>query len=246
MRHTGIKIFLLLLFLVIILCAIIVIRDPSILPFGGEREQASSAGLFGGEGLKLPSIRQTQSTPAPMPEKTAEPSVVQQPAVEEEPAENVQPEQTPAPAAPTPTPFVPTPEPYSKVIGSGTISSGKPWLLNIHSDWTAVTVSETEAQVEVITYADHYALSYGSTESLRIRLGEESVLLSTNDIRAEINKPQSTELGRKTFTVPVRDGESVSLSLEVNWDFNGTYVDDAGHYFEIHGIPSEGTVSFRR
>ena len=51
MRHTGIKIFLLLLFLVIILCAIIVIRDPSILPFGGEREQASSAGLFGGEGL---------------------------------------------------------------------------------------------------------------------------------------------------------------------------------------------------
>ena len=216
MRHTGIKIFLLLLFLVIILCAIIVIRDPSILPFGGEREQASSSGLFGGEGLKLPSIRQTQSTPAPVPEKTAEPSVVQQPAVEE-PAVNVQPEQTPAPAAPTPTPFVPTPEPYSKVIGSGTISSGKPWLLNIHSDWTAVTVSE-----------------------------EESVLLSTNDIRAEINKPQSTELGRKTFTVPVRDGESVSLSLEVNWDFNGTYVDDAGHYFEIHGIPSEGTVSFRR
>ena len=99
MRHTGIKIFLLLLFLVIILCAIIVIRDPSILPFGGEREQASSSGLFGGEGLKLPSIRQTQSTPAPVPEKTAEPSVVQQPAVEEEPAENVQPEQTPAPAA---------------------------------------------------------------------------------------------------------------------------------------------------
>ena len=85
MRHTGIKIFLLLLFLVIILCAIIVIRDPSILPFGGEREQASSSGLFGGEGLKLPSIRQTQSTPAPVPEKTAEPSVVQQPAVEEEP-----------------------------------------------------------------------------------------------------------------------------------------------------------------
>lgn len=244
MRHTGIKIFLLLLFLIIILCAIIVIRDPSILPFGGEREQASSSGLFGGEGLKLPSIRQTQSTPAPVPEKTAEPSEVQQPAVQE-PTASTQPEQTTA-LAPTPTPFVPTPEPYSKVIGSGSISSGKPWLLNIHSDWTAVTVSETEVQVEVITYADHYALSYGSTESLRIRLGEESVLLSTNDIRAEVNKPQSTELGRKTFTVPVRDGESVSLPLEVSWDFNGTYVDDAGHYFEIYGIPSEGTVAFKR
>ena len=244
MRHTGIKIFLLLLFLIIILCAIIVIRDPSILPFGGEREQASSSGLFGGEGLKLPSIRQTQSTPAPVPEKTAEPSEVQQPAVQE-PTASTQLEQTTAPA-PTPTPFVPTPEPYSKVIGSGSISSGKPWLLNIHSDWTAVTVSETEVQVEVITYADHYALSYGSTESLRIRLGEESVLLSTNDIRAEVNKPQSTELGRKTFTVPVRDGESVSLPLEVSWDFNGTYVDDAGHYIEIYGIPSEGTVAFKR
>ena len=63
MRHTGIKIFLLLLFLVMILCAIIIIRDPTVWPFGKE-----------GQGISLPFIRQTQSTPtpAPAPEKTPE------------------------------------------------------------------------------------------------------------------------------------------------------------------------------
>ena len=37
MRHTGIKIFLLLLFLVIILCAVFLIRARSLLAFGGGR-----------------------------------------------------------------------------------------------------------------------------------------------------------------------------------------------------------------
>jgi hypothetical protein len=238
MRHTGIKIFLLLLFLVMILCAIIIIRDPTVWPFGKE-----------GQGISLPFIRQTQSTPtpAPAPEKTPESAAgsVQQPAAEK-PAATAKP--APATPQPTPTPTpAPTPEPYGKVLSSGTISSGKPWLINIHADWVATTSSESQAEVEVVAYADHFALTYGSTESLHITLGEKSVLLSANAIDSKINdKSQATELGRKTFTVPLKAGESVSLPLEVSWDFEGMYVDNAGNYFDVHGITSEGTVSINR
>ena len=222
-----------------ILCAVFIIRDPSVLslPFGGG--QASSSASDGKSSFTLPFIRQTQSTPAPAAEKTAEPSAVQQ----QPAAETAQsPVPTPAPT-PAPTPYVPTPKPYGKVLASGTISSGKPWLINIHADWAAVTAADNQTEVTVIVYADHYALDYGSTESLRISLGEDSVLLETNDIRTDINQPQSTELGRKTYTLPLREGETIELPLEVSWNFQGKYVDDAGHYFDVHGISCEGTVT---
>ena len=240
MRHTGIKIFLLLLFLVMILCAIIIIRDPSAIewPFKGQSS------------FSFPFIRQTQQTQAasPVPEKTAGTAAnEQQPAAAAQPAATAQPTQTPAPATPTPTPYVPTPEPYGKVLNSGTISSGKPWLINIHADWTAKTVSETQVEVEVVAYVDHFALTYGSTESLHISLGEESHLLSANAVNSSINdKSQATELGRYTFSVPLGNGGSISLPLKVSWDFEGMYVDNAGNYFDIHGITAEDTVSIKR
>ena len=241
MRHTGIKIFLLLLFLVIILCAIIVIRDPSSVewPFSSK----------GKTSFTLPFLRQTQQTQAasPVPEKTAAPSAANGQPAQDKPAATAQPTQTPAPATPTPTPFVPTPEPYGKVLNSGTISSGKPWLINIHADWTAKTVSETQVEVEVVAYVDHFALTYSSTESLRISLGEESHLLSANAINSSINnKSQATELGRYTFSVTLGDGGSISIPLKVSWGFEGMYVDNAGNYFDIHGINSEGTVDIKR
>ena len=241
MRHTGIKIFLLLLFLVMILCAIIIIRDPSAVqwPFSSKGQSSFS----------LPFIRQTQQTQAasPAPENKAETAAADPKTAADKPAATAQPTQTPAPATPTPTPYVPTPEPYGKVLNSGTISSGKPWLINIHADWTAKTVSETQVEVEVVAYVDHFALTYGSTESLHITLGEESHLLSANAVNSSINdKSQATELGRYTFSVTLGDGGSISIPLKVSWGFEGMYVDNAGNYFDIHGINSEGTVDIKR
>ena len=227
MRHSGIKIFLLILFLLIIIGAVLMIIRPFDLnlPFIG-REQAAAS---------LPSA--TAQLPAEQP-------IEQQPGPEKE---NEAPESSPSlpspEPTPTPTPYVPTPEPLGRVINSGTISSGKPWLINIHADWAAVTAADNQTEVTVIVYADHYALDYGSTESLRISLGEDSVLLETNDIRTDSNQPQSTELGRKTYTLPLREGETIELPLEVSWNFQGKYVDDAGHYFDVHGISCEGTVT---
>ena len=237
MRHSGIKIFLLLLLLVLVLGAVFLIRDPSVLPFGKDRQFS----------LTLPFLRPTQAPVTPVPDRPSDTSAsVQQPAVQTPSAVATQVPATPQPT-PTPTPYVPTPEPYGKVLNSGTISSGKPWLINIHADWTAKTSSETQAEVEVIAYVDHFALSYGSTESLRITLGEESLLLSANAINSSINdRSQATELGRHTFTVPLAPGSSVSLPLKVSWGFEGMYVDNSGNYFDIHGINSEGTVDIKR
>ena len=79
-----------------------------------------------------------------------------------------------------------------------TFSSGMPWLLNIHADWSAVTATNSRAEVTVIVYADHYSLHYNSFENLAIRLGDESHRMYASEIQSDINQPQSTELGRYT------------------------------------------------
>ncbi len=153
---------------------------------------------------------------------------------------------TPTPYVPTPTPYVPTPEPAGLPLGSGTISSGMPWLLNIHADWSAVTATNSRVEVTVIVYADHYSLHYNSFENLAIRLGEESHRLYANEIQSDINQPQSTELGRYTYSVPLAKGETVSLPLSAVWEFGGTYGDGYGHTVDIPSLRCEGTVTLTR
>ena len=152
---------------------------------------------------------------------------------------------TPSPV-PTPTPYVPTPEPAGLPLGSGTISSGMPWLLNIHADWSAVTATNSRAEVTVIVYADHYSLHYNSFENLAIRLGDESHRMYANEIQSDINQPQSTELGRYTYSIPLAKGETVSLPLSAVWEFGGTYGDGYGHTVEIESLRCEGTVTLSR
>ena len=158
----------------------------------------------------------------------------------------VPPEPTPTPYVPTPTPHVPTPEPAGLPLGSGTISSGMPWLLNIHADWSAVTATNSRAEVTVIVYADHYSLHYNSFENLAIRLGDESHRMYANEIQSDLNQPQSTELGRYTYSIPLAKGETVSLPLSAVWEFGGTYGDGYGHTVEIESLRCEGTVTLSR
>lgn len=152
---------------------------------------------------------------------------------------------TPSPV-PTPTPYVPTPEPAGLPLGSGTFSSGMPWLLNIHADWSAVTATNSRVEVTVIVYADHYSLHYNSFENLAIRLGDESHRMYANEIQSDLNQPQSTELGRYTYSVPLAKGETVSLPLSAVWEFGGTYGDGYGHTVEIESLRCEGAVTLSR
>lgn len=153
---------------------------------------------------------------------------------------------TPTPYVPTPTPYIPTPDPVGQTLGSGTISSGMPWLLNIHADWSAVTAAAGNARVEVVVYADHYPISYNSFESLIIRLGEDSQRMYANEIHSDRNQLQSTELGRYTYTISLAPGETKTLPLSAVWEFNGYYGDGFGNSVEIPSLRCEGTITLSR
>ncbi len=153
---------------------------------------------------------------------------------------------TPTPYVPTRTPFVPTPDPVGQPLGSGTIVSTTPWLLNIHADWSAVTAAAGNAKVEVIVYADHYPISYNSFESLIIRLGDDSHRMYANEIHSDVNQLQHTELGRYTYTIPLGPGESKMLPLSAVWEFNGYYGDGSGHSVDIPSLRCEGTITLSR
>ena len=170
---------------------------------------------------ETPEAKPRLSTPAPTPVPTATP------------------EPTPAP-----TVYIPTPEPATP-LGSGTFSSGKPWLLNIHADWSAVAKPGGYADVEIVVYVDHYSLTY-SSHPLVIKLGDNYQSLDATAIETSSNKKQSTELGRYTFTVPLAAGESLSLPLSCVWEFIGTYMNDAKSPVEIYKISCEGTISLKR
>lgn len=196
------------------------------------------------------SIRE-QNQPESAPQSSGNaPAAAYSPAPTVQPAETVPTPTpyvpTPTPYVPTPTPYVPTPEPAGLPLGSGTISSGMPWLLNIHADWSAVTATNSRAEVTVIVYADHYSLHYNSFENLAIRLGDESHRMYANEIQSDLNQPQSTELGRYTYSIPLAKGETVSLPLSAVWEFGGTYGDGYGHTVEIESLRCEGTVTLSR
>ncbi len=227
------KITLLIMAFLLLVAAIVYIMAPK---SGQEAEDVFSPG-FSLREENLPSSGQASvPTPAVAPDvQTAAPAPTPTPYVP-----------TPTPYIPTPTPFVPTPDPVGQPLGSGTFSSGTPWLLNIHADWSAVTAAAGNAKVEVVVYADHYPISYNSFESLIIRLGDNSQRMYANEIHSDLNQLQSTELGRYTFTVPLAQGESKTLPLSAVWEFNGTYGDGYGNSVDIPSLRCEGTVTLSR
>ena len=228
MRHMTVKIVLLLILFALVGGAIFYIMQSP-----GEREAASYVPGF--------SIREeNQGNQEPIPVSNT-PVVTIPPT----PVPTAAPEPT-APPEPTPTPYVPTPEPVKTPLGSGSISSTRPWLLNIHADWSAVTAAAGNARVEVVVYADHYPISYNSFESLIIRLGEDSQRMYANEIHSDRNQLQSTELGRYTYTISLAPGETKTLPLSAVWEFNGYYGDGFGNSVEIPSLRCEGTITLSR
>ena len=223
MRHMTVKIVLLLILFALVGGAIFYIMQSP-----GEREAASYVPGF--------SIREeNQGNQEPIPVSNT-PVVTIPPT----PVPTAAPEPT-APPEPTPAPYVPTPEPVKTPLGSGSISSTRPWLLNIHADWSAFTYGNGVAVVEVIAYADHYSLSYGPVP-LVLKLGDDRQQMEAGEIRTSVNQPQATEIGRHSFSVPYTMGETKTLPLYMLWQFIGTYVDYGSNPVEIQGFSCEGEV----
>ena len=234
-NHMKLKVTLLIMLFLLLVAAIFFIMSP-----GNEQSSETYSPGFSIREENQPSSSNPAAadpTPyslSPTPYSTPDPST---------PSPYVP---TPTPYVPTPTPFVPTPDPVGQPLGSGTISSGMPWLLNIHADWSAVTAAAGNARVEVIVYADHYPISYNSFESLIIRLGEDSQRMYAHEIHSDLNQLQSTELGRYTYTISLAPGETKTIPLSAVWEFNGYYGDGSGHSVEIPSLRCEGTITLTR
>ena len=174
-------------------------------------------------------------TPPPAPVVVATPVPTPVPT----PVQTFEPVPTPAPT--------PMPLPAGVVLGNGRFTSDSGSPLNIHADWQAVSAGGDAVDITVVVYADHYSISYSGFRSLYISLGGDYQALQANDIFAESNAFQTSELGRYQFSAVLPAGTQLSLPLEVRWEFNGTYGKDGdGNPIFLPELTCGGQVSFAR
>ena len=152
------------------------------------------------------------------------------------------------PPTPTPTP-VPSVEPeptqtvsYGTELGSGSFRSETGAKLDIHADWSARTVSSSQAEITVKIILDSYSLHLQAVpNSVNINLGGQYVSLNAPAVDYDGSAALSTELASKTFTVNLAEGQTDSFSLAVEWHFGGTYGD-----VELPVIECGGTIGLSR
>ena len=181
-------------------------------------------------------------------------SQIETPPVQETPAPTLLPlptaEPTPAPTpVPTPAPTpVPTPEPTPAIVelGSGRFESTTGTYLNMFAEWSAKTVNASQVQVEVVVYANSYALESASLENIHLSLGDKYVTCRSNEINYAGPGIADNELARYTFTIDLPAGSSNTLPLQAVWDFNGAYGSPAMGVVPLSFIECGGTVNLVR
>lgn len=154
---------------------------------------------------------------------------------------------TPVPTPPpTPTPTV-EPEPiqpasYGDSLGSGSFKSDTGAKLNIHADWSARTISSSQAEVTVKVILDSYSLHLQAvSNAVNINLGGQYVSLNAPAVDYDGTAALSTELASKTFTVNLAEGQAEDFSLAVEWHFGGTYGE-----VELPVLECGGTIGLSR
>ena len=170
------------------------------------------------------------NTPDPN-DKPTQPS--QEPAVTEP-----IPTETPEPS-PEPTPE-PTPEPEisGEQIGAGSFRSDTGISLNISADWKAVSLPDGKAEVTVSVQLESRML-HTRAQPLKISLGTQSVTITAAAVDYDEKENLITPMGSKTFTIDLAQGETVTLPLEVEWQFQGTY---SGQEFPVLSCCGEITL----
>ena len=141
-----------------------------------------------------------------------------------EPVPTETPEPTPEPTpSPEPTPE-PTPEPEisGEQIGAGTFSSDTGISLNLSCDWKAVSLPDGKAEVTISVNLESRML-HTRAQPLKFTLGTQSVTITAAAVDYDEKENLITPMGSKTFTIDLAQGETVTLPLEVEWQFQGTY-----------------------
>lgn len=154
------------------------------------------------------------------------------------------PTQAPTPVpTPEPTP-VPTPEPApaETSLGSGSFRSDTGVGLNLKVDWSARTVSASQAEVTVKVSVDSYSLHLQAVPgAVNVNLDGQYVSLDAPEVSYDGSAAINTPMASKTFTVTLAAGETRDIVLEAVWNFGGTYQD-----MELPAIECGGVISLSR
>ena len=115
-------------------------------------------------------VATTPPTPVPTPVPTPAPTPVPTPIATPEPTPIPTPEPTPEPTE------EPLPLNYeSEDLGSGSFRSDTGMYIDIRSDWSARTVSDTRVEIEVTVYLESYGIRLGpSDDAVNISLAGEA------------------------------------------------------------------------
>ena len=78
-------------------------------------------------------------------------------------------------------------------------------------------------------------------QPLKISLGTQSVTITATAVDYEEKENLVSDMGSKTFTIDLAQGETATLPLEVEWQFQGTY---SGKDFPV--LSCSGDISLER
>ena len=173
-----------------------------------------------------PGTQQSQSNPiiintpdpSDKPPETAQPSPL--PTSEVTPSPELTTEPTPSPE-PDPEP-TPEPEISGVEIGKGTLRSDTGISLNLIADWKAVSLPDGKAEVTVSVKLESRML-HTRAQPLKISLGTQSVTITAAAVDYDEKENLISDMGSKTFAIDLAQGETKTLPLEVEWQFQGTY-----------------------
>lgn len=160
---------------------------------------------------------------------------------------------------PTPTPFItptpiptpePTPTPTPEAQPAGTViltgrftsDSGTEGMLDIDANYTVSVFDNENVQLTISVDLKHFSLNTIGGPRLHISAGEQFVTIDTPEISYDGGQGQmTTPLGSHTFILSVPAGQTVSVPVQVSWDFGGSY-----HGVELDSINCGGYVQVVR
>lgn len=135
----------------------------------------------------------------------------------------------PPTATPTPTPTAvptatPVPTPPARELGSGSFRSDTGVPINLVCSWSAKASSSDTAQLTITVALESYSLFINAkADALRYTVDGNTASATVAAINTDTTTPILTELGEKSFTVNIKDGETLTIPVVVEWLFEGVY-----------------------
>jgi 6-phosphogluconolactonase (cycloisomerase 2 family) len=118
----------------------------------------------------------------------------------------------------------PVPTPAGRELGSGTFRSNTGVPINLVCSWSARTSGSDTVQLTVSVALESYSLFVNAhADALCYTVNGSTTTANVAALSIDTNNVTHTELGQKTFTVNLSDGETVTVPVTVEWLFGGVY-----------------------